>query len=140
MKRDYLEVWGDTVDGRHLLFSILLCVGIATPSYMLAKGLFGQTAIEPGLASSYSLLVGLGACLVGAVVCARAFPPKRVLVEQTDEAGSRADAMDAIEEENGPLGDPDELPAAVLREVKELGIYEDLRAQHAKHMAKEAVR
>lgn len=138
MKRDYLEVWGDTVDGRHLLLSILVCVGIATPLYLLAAWLFGQTSIEPGLANSYSLLVGLAACLLGAVICARTFPPKRVLVEQTDEAGSREVAMDAIEEENGPLGDPDELPASVLREVKELGLYEDLRAQHAKNVAKEA--
>lgn len=72
------------------------------------------------------------------VVTARLFPPKRVLTEQTDEPGSREAAMDSIEEEFGPLGDPDELPEPVLREVKELGIYEDLARQHAKNAAKEA--
>lgn len=136
MKRTYLEVWGDTVDGRHLLYSILIGVGLATPAYLLAAWLFGQSDIEPGLAKSYSLLVGLAACVLTGVVSARAFPPKRILTEQTDEPGSREVAMDAIEEEYGPLGDPDELPAAVLREVQELGIYEDLRAQHAKHVAR----
>lgn len=144
MKRTYLEVWGDTVDGRHLLYSILIGVGIATPAYLLAAWLFGQSGLEGGLSKSYSLLVGLVACLLAAVVSARAFPPKRILTEPTDEPGSREDAMDAIEAEYGPLGDPDELPAPVLREVQELGLYEDLKAQHAKHAAKaeqqEAVR
>ena len=46
------------------------------------------------------------------------------------------DAMDAIENEIGPLGDPDELPASALAEVKELGLYEDLRAQHEKNVRK----
>lgn len=138
MKRTYLEVWGDTVDGRHLLYSILIGVGLATPAYLLAAWIFGGSALEPGLAKSYSLLVGLAACLVAAVIAARAFPPKRILTEQSDEPGSREDAMDAIEAEYGPLGDPDELPAPVLREVQELGIYEDLRAQHAKHVARAA--
>lgn len=138
MKRTYLEVWGDTVDGRHLLAAILIGVGLATPLYLLAEWLFGQTSIEPGLARSYSLLVGLGACLLTAVISARLFPPKRILTEQTDEPGSRERAMDSIEEEFGPLGDPDELPATVLREVKDLGIYDDLVRQHAKHTAKGA--
>lgn len=38
--------------------------------------------------------------------------------------------MDAIEAELGRLGDADELPAAALAEVKELGLYDDLVAQH----------
>ncbi|WP_413317732.1 hypothetical protein AA0Z99_12185 [Agrococcus sp. 1P02AA] len=141
MKRTYLEVWGDTVDGRHLLGAILIGVGLGTPAYLVAAWLFGQAeAIDPALSKSYALLVGLGACVLTGVISARIFPPKRVLVEADDEPGSREVAMDSIEQEFGPLGDPDELPAAVLREVKELGLYEDLARQHAKHVAKEANR
>lgn len=138
MKRSYLEVWGDTVDGRHLLLSILLGVGLATPAYLLAAWGFSQTDVEPALAKSYALLVGLGACVLTGVLAARIFPPKRVLVDAAADAGSREEAMDAIEAEYGPLGDPDELPAPVLREVQELGLYEDLARQHAKRAAREA--
>ncbi|MCH1881698.1 hypothetical protein [Agrococcus sp. ARC_14] len=141
MKRTYLEVWGDTVDGRHLLYSILIGVGLGTPAYLLAAWLFGQAeGIDQTLSKSYALLVGLAACVLTGVVSARLFPPKRILVEADDEPGSRDVAMDSIEQEFGPLGDPDELPAAVLREVKELGIYEDLARQHAKNAAKEVTR
>ncbi|MGM1029130.1 MAG: hypothetical protein ACQEWM_04550 [Actinomycetota bacterium] len=141
MKRTYLEVWGDTVDGRHLLYSILIGVGLGTPAYLLAVWLFGQAdGIAPALSKSYALLVGLAACVLTAVVNAKLFPPKRILVDADDEPGSREVAMDSIEQEFGPLGDPDELPAAVLREVRELGLYEDLKSQHAKHVAKQAVR
>lgn len=139
MKRSYLEVWGDTVDGRHLLSSILLGVALATPAYLLAAWGFGQTEVAPALAKSYALLVGLGACIVTGAIAARLFPPKRVLIEQTSALGSREDAMDAIEAEYGPLGDPDDLPEAALREVHDLGIYEDLKRQHAKHAAKQGV-
>lgn len=139
MKRTYLEVWGDTVDGRHLLYSILIGVGLGTPAYLLAAWLFGQAdSIDPALSKSYALLVGLGACVLTGVVNAKLFPPKRILVDADDEPGSREVAMDSIEQEFGPLGDPDELPPAVLREVRELGIYDDLASQHAKHVAKEA--
>lgn len=139
MKRTYLEVWGDTVDGRHLLYSILIGVGLGTPAYLLAAWLFDQAdGIDPALSKSYALLVGLGACVLTGVVNAKLFPPKRILVDADDEPGSREVAMDSIEQEFGPLGDPDELPPAVLREVRELGIYDDLASQHAKHVAKEA--
>jgi len=139
MKRTYLEVWGDTVDGRHLLYSILIGVGLGTPAYLLAAWLFGQAdGIDPALSKSYALLVGLGACVLTGVVNAKLFAPKRVLVDADDEPGSREVAMDSIEQEFGPLGDPDDLPPAVLREVRELGLYDDLASQHAKHAAKEA--
>ncbi|WP_454119375.1 hypothetical protein [Microbacterium lacticum] len=36
-----LEVWGDTVDGRHLLGAIGLGVGIAVPVYLIAEWGFG---------------------------------------------------------------------------------------------------
>lgn len=137
-QRQLLEVWGDTVDSRHLVASMVLGLGIAVPAYFLAEWGFNALTDGDRLSHSYSLLVGLAACVVAAVIAARLFPPKRVVQIGADTAGSRDVVMDAIEAEIGPLGDPDELPAAALAEVKELGLYEDLRAQHQKNQRKAA--
>lgn len=134
MNNDHLlEVWGDTVDSRHLLASIGLGVGIAVPVYFLAEWGFGLLTGGDALAHSYSLVSGLAACVLAAVIAARFFKPKRVVLIGEESTGSREEAMDAIEAELGPLGDPDELPAATLAEVRELGLYDDLRAQHLKN-------
>jgi len=128
-----LEVWGDTVDGRHLLGAIGLGVGIAVPVYLIAEWGFGQLTGGDALGRSYALVTGLAACVIAAVVAANIFTPKRIVTIGEAPSGSREEAMDAIEAELGPLGDPDELPAAALAEVKELGLYDDLVAQHRKN-------
>lgn len=128
-----LEVWGDTVDSRHLLASIALSVGIAVPVYFVAEWGFGVLTEGGTLGHSYALVAGLAACVLSAVISANLFKPKRIVIEGSHDPGSRAAAMDAIEAELGPLGDPDELPAATLNEVRELGLYDDLKAQHEKN-------
>lgn len=126
-----LEIWGDTVDSRHTIGAIALGVGIATPLYLAADYFFSRSG-DDSLSGSYALLVGLAGCLIAGFVGARLFAPKRVVTEQQSSHEGRAAAMDAIEAEYGPLGDPDELPRPVLDEIRALGLYEDLRAQHAR--------
>lgn len=133
-ERQYLEVWGDTVDSRDLLGAIGLGLGIAVPVFVLAEWGFGELTGGDPLARSYALLTGLAACVAAAVIGARLFKPKRIVDEGAATVGSRTEAMDAIEAEIGPLGDPDELPPATLEEVKELGLYDDLKAQHLKNV------
>ena len=125
-----LEVWGDTVDQRHLVLSIVLGVGLGAPVFLLAEWGFAQTDVAAGLQRSYALLAGIGACIVAAVIAARLFAPKRTVVIGSGAEGSRQEAMDAIEAEIGPLGDPDELPERLRAEVQALGLYDDLAAQH----------
>lgn len=125
-----MEVWGDTVDSRHLVLSIVLGVGLGAPAYLGTTWLLAMTDVAEGLQRSYALLAGIGACLVAAVIAARLFGPKRRVEIGAETAGSRREAMDAIEAEIGPLGDPDELPAPLIAEVRALGLYDDLAAQH----------
>jgi hypothetical protein len=40
-----IEVWGDTVDTKHLSISIALGVGIASPTFLLGRRVF-QTTVE----------------------------------------------------------------------------------------------
>lgn len=126
----YLEVWGDTVSSKHLLWSILLGVGVATTVFLTAQWALDTLGTDPAMVDSYSLLIGLAACLAVAVVCARLFPPKRHLTEMDANSDSRESAMDAIEAEVGPIGDPDDFPRPVLEEVKMLGLYDDFKRRH----------
>lgn len=134
-----LEVWGDTVDSRHLVLSIVLGVGLGAPVFLGTSWLLGMTDVAEGLQRSYALLAGIAACLVAAVIAARLFGPKRTVEIGTETAGSRQEAMDAIEAEIGPLGDPDELPARILAEVRALGLYDDLAAQHRRRAEAEEI-
>lgn len=132
----YIEVWGDTVSPRHLLYSIIMGVGFATSIFLGGRWLLGAIGTEERLVGSYSLLIGIGSCIVVAVVCARLFKPKRVLVENEYGASSRESAMDAMEAEVGPIGDPDTFPPAVLEEVKMLGLYDDFKRRFEENRAK----
>ncbi|GLU50237.1 hypothetical protein [Nocardiopsis ansamitocini] len=128
-----LEIWGDTVDSRHTVGAIALGIGTATPLYLGADYFFSRIA-DPSLAGSYALLTGLAGCLIAGFIGARLFEPKRVVTEQDSGNEGRAAAMDAIEAEYGPLGDPAELPEPVREEIRALGLYDDLRAQHERHL------
>ncbi|MFB8766972.1 hypothetical protein VSQ78_04595 [Nocardiopsis alba] len=125
-----LEIWGDTVDSRHTLWAILLGAGIAVPLYLVSERLFAHFGDNPDVASTYALLVGLGGCLLAGFLNAVFFRPKRIVRETAADGEGRRKAMDAIEAEIGPLGDPSELPAAVQEELRTLGLYDDLLAQH----------
>ncbi|WP_293699788.1 hypothetical protein [uncultured Agrococcus sp.] len=131
----YIEVWGDTVSPRHLLYSIIMGVGFATSVFLGGRWLLRALGTDEQMVGSYSLLIGIGACIVVAVVCARLFKPKRVLVENEYGASSRESAMDAMEAEVGPIGDPDTFPPAVLEEVKMLGLYDDFKRRFEQNEA-----
>lgn len=121
-----IELWGDTVDSRHVSFATLIGVGLAVPTYLGARTLFTAWVSNASLAKSYSLLAGLAACLVAAVICARLFAPKRVVGEHVATPQEREAALLAVEAEVGPLGHPADLPAAVQEELRDLGLFDTL--------------
>jgi hypothetical protein len=126
-----IEVWGDTVDTKHVSISIALGVGIASPTFLLGRKLFEATVDDQTLAQSYALLLGLAACLVAAVIAARLFKPKRV-VRQTDATtDSRREALERIAADGGEWTDPAELPAEVQDELRRLELYDVLAQAHA---------
>lgn len=127
-----IEVWGDTVDSRHMTGSILLGVGLATPVFLAAERIFAGFVDNETLGRSYALLAGLAACLTAGVLCARLVRPKRVVrIAEASEAGRRA-ALDEIAAEGGEWSDPDTLPEEVRAELKGLGLYDLLVAEHAR--------
>ncbi|NYI77375.1 hypothetical protein [Nocardioides panzhihuensis] len=125
-----IEVWGDTVDTRHLGASIALGAGIATPTFLLGRRLFRATVEDQTLAQSYALLLGLGACLVAAFIAARLFKPKRIVTQTAATAESRREALDAIAADGGEWTDPADLSVEVRDELRQLGLYDVLKQAH----------
>ncbi len=125
-----LEIWGDTVDARHTTGAIAIGVGVSVPLYLGSEALFSRMVEDPTVAGTYALLVGLAACLLAGFVGAVLFPPKRVVTEHEATEESRRAALDAVEADYGPLGDPTELSEPVQKELRALGLFDDLLAQH----------
>ena len=132
-----VEVWGDTVDSRHLAWSVVLGIAISLGAFMVANRIFALFVHDAAMSRAYSMLVGLLACLVAGAVCARLFKPKRRVVEETADTARLQSVLDQLAAEPGGLGSVADLPPAVAAEMKELGLY-DLFAD-AERRVKEAV-
>ena len=75
------------------------------------------------------MLAGLAGCLVGGAICARLFAPKREVVEHATDSFWQEEVLNQLVADNGTLGSVSDLPAATVREMKELELY-DLFASH----------
>lgn len=118
------EVWGDVVDVRHLLWAIIIGCAISLPAFLAASWLFTQFVPTPDLARTYALLVGLAGCLIAGAICAKLFPPKRVLKEEMSDVAAREEALAELAAETGDLGNIKDLPPAAVQELRDLGIYD----------------
>ena len=129
-----VEVWGDTVDTRHLAWSIAIGLGVSLAGFLIARRLLVSAVATPELARAYAMLAGLAGCVLSGVICARIFPPKREVVEgdAVVDPAWRLEVLARLDEEHGGLGKLADLPPVVVAEMKELGLY-DLFAAHEKN-------
>jgi hypothetical protein len=130
-----VEVWGDTVDTRHLAWSVVLGVAISFGAFLLANRILSATVPDPAMARAYAMLVGLGGCLLSGAVCAKLFKPKREVIEEAHGDAGRDEVLAQLASEAGGLGRVADLPPAVVAEMKELGLY-DLFADYEKRNEK----
>lgn len=133
------EVWGDTVDLGHLGKAVLIGAAVSLACFFVANLLLAAAVSTPDLARAYAMLAGLGGCLVGGAICARLFPPKREVVEHSTESFWQEEVLDQLASEHGTLGSVSDLPAATVREMKELELY-DLFASHDRMDGEDAAR
>lgn len=124
-----VEVWGDTVDIRHLAWSVALGVAISLGAFALANRVLSNYVPDAAMSRAYAMLVGLGGCLLAGAVCAKLFKPKREVVEEASDLARRDEVLDQLAAEAGGLGSVADLPADVAAEMKELGLY-DVFAAH----------
>ncbi len=120
------EVWGDTVDLKHLTWAIVIGVGISVTGYFFASRWLTSVVESKQLAQAYAMLAGLAGCVLAGVICARIFPPKRVVTEKdiSSDPAWRAEVLAELENQPGGLGTVADLPPAVVHELKELKLYE----------------
>ncbi|RDW18804.1 hypothetical protein CWR48_09850 [Oceanobacillus arenosus] len=121
--RTYVEVIGDTVYGKHLIATICISVIFSLGAFLIGKNIFPQIAPE-SMVQSYSLLLGIAGSLVGLIVNALLFKPKRTLSETANSSEELQKVyeelqFDLVEERKAILDDP-----VILKEMKELGIAE----------------
>lgn len=76
----YMEILGDTVLPKNLLYSILMSICFSLGGYFLGEVLF-PLFTEERMVSSYSLLLGIAGCLIALMINSRLFKPTRILNE-----------------------------------------------------------
>jgi hypothetical protein len=120
------EVWSDTVDLRHLAWSIAIGVVVSVAAFAGAGRWLRGLASSAELAHAYAMLAGLAGSVIAGVACARLFPPKREVVEDSSLADPawRAEVLAELANEPGGLGTLADLPPAALEELRELGLQE----------------
>lgn len=120
------EVWGDTVDLRHLAWAIAIGTGISVLGFYLASRWLATVVDSRQLAHAYAMLAGLAGCVIAGVICARAFPPKREVTEldTSNDPEWRREVLEELARQPGGLGTVQDLPPAVVQELKELKLYE----------------
>jgi hypothetical protein len=135
---ELLEIWGDTVNGRHLLYAVLIGGTGGLLPLLLADALLPRIEDNRSLAHAYALLVGLIACVLMGVICARLFSPQRVVVEAGAEDSDRQEVLNVLRGERLGLGTVGSLPAETVAELRELELYDLFRDGEAESAASTA--
>ncbi|KMO87505.1 hypothetical protein AB840_01975 [Megasphaera cerevisiae DSM 20462] len=121
------DIWGDTVDLHHLGIGVIIGIVISISCYLGASTVIAMQApnLEEKLVSAYSLLFGIGGCVLSAVISANLFKPKRTLNEAEFSEEDRDRVLQELKidlvKEREELQYVD---AKVLQEMKELKLYE----------------
>lgn len=131
MKPELFEVWGDTVDGRHLIYAICIGAIVSLGAYFIARQLLVGWVADAQMARAYAMLVGIVGCLAGGAISATLFKPKRNVVEHLADPAWRSKILIELQNEYGPLGSLADLPPATIAELREMDLY-DLFAEYDK--------
>lgn len=122
------EVWGDVVSRPQLGKAILIGAAVSLAVYGIALEIIVPRASTPDIGKALAMLAGIIGCIVGGAICARAFRPKRVVVEQVPAGATwQTEVLEQLEQEGGPIGRVEDLPASVAKEMKEVGLYDLFR-------------
>lgn len=134
------EVWGDTIDARHLASAIVIGAAISLGAYVLTRWGLNLVIEDAHMVHAYSMLGGIVGCLAGGVVSAMLFKPKRTVVEEVVDEQFRQAVLADLRKQYGHIGSIDDLSPEVAEELQELGLYEMFaQASDAQHSAKDSL-
>ncbi|TFY85413.1 hypothetical protein DYL61_29615 [Pseudomonas nabeulensis] len=131
-KQHLYEVWGDTIDGRHLALSIGIGAVVSLGAYFAAQHLLHYVVESTQMARAYAMLIGILGCLAGGAISAKLFPPKRDVQENHADQGFREQVVADLLKEYGSLGRLEDLSPEVIAELRELELYELFREAQAR--------
>lgn len=124
MDKKYIEVWGETVDLKELVYASIIGIVLTMGMFLIGRKIFlNMNNINLGLVNGYSLLFGVLGCILSGIISARLFKPKRIIEvrhskENTEEVISAAGMT--VEEEIEALSNID---SQIIKELEELKLY-----------------
>lgn len=124
MKPELYEVWGDTVDARHLLYAIVIGAIVSLSSFFTAQHFLLEWVASAQMARAYAMLVGIVGCLVGGTISATLFKPKRNVVEHEADPAWRCQVLSDLQNEFGDLGRLADLPSQTIKELRDMDLYD----------------
>ncbi|GHU08064.1 hypothetical protein FACS1894158_17060 [Betaproteobacteria bacterium] len=117
------EIWGDTVNMKHLFGAMLIGVVLGFSFYWTGLQVVRSyyPNIQASLSQAVALLVGIVGCLLAAVISAKLFPPKRSLTEQESTEEDRARILHELQVDiTQEAADIKDMPQDILDEMREL--------------------
>jgi hypothetical protein len=121
-KKKFAEVWGDTVVLKELFLASIIGIGFTMAFFIGGTEFFAsREGLDPQLAKGYSLMVGIGGCILAAFISSKLFKPKRIIADSMDQSN-----IIAVLKEEGCDMDEEiqafkEAQGQELEEMKELG-------------------
>uniref|UniRef100_UPI0025B98222 hypothetical protein n=1 Tax=Aquabacterium sp. TaxID=1872578 RepID=UPI0025B98222 len=123
MKQQLYEVWGDTVDSRHLGYSILIGAVVSLGAFFIAQHFLLSWVASAQMARAYAMLVGILGCLGAGMISASLFKPKRIVVEHQADPAQRAQLLQTeVAENQQPVHDDVVQQAAQRDDHDRLGL------------------
>lgn len=132
------EVWGDTIDARHLASAIAIGAAISLGAYVLTRWTLHLIIDDAHMVHAYSMLGGIIGCLAGGVVSAMLFKPKRTVVEELVDEQFRQAVLADLVKQYGHIGHIEDLSPEVADELRELGLYDMFAQAHTEHREPQA--
>ncbi len=119
------EIWGDVVSRPQLAKAMAIGAIISVAVYFIALHTIAPLAATPAVGKALAMLAGIIGSVASGAICARIFPPKRVVSEHIAGASAwQSEVLAQLEQEGGPIGQVRDLPPAVVEEMRQVGLYE----------------
>jgi hypothetical protein len=119
------EIWGDVVSRPQLGKAMAIGAVLSVAVYFIALAVIAPLAATPAVGKALAMLVGIVGSVASGTICARIFPPKRIVTEQMSGASAwQADILEQLEQDGGPIGRMQDLPPVVAEEMRQVGLHD----------------